>query len=601
MGHCDQQVQNFLSQYNIPGATLAIARQGKLVYARGFGNASLDGSELTQPHHMFRIASVSKPITSIAIMKLVEDGQLNLSDKAFGPSGLLANHPYLSTVPYSDSRLEDITVQHLLEHSAGWDRDVSCVSGILSPYTWPVSHCDPIGFPLYVTQLYGETNPVREEVLIRFLMEKGLNFAPGTDYAYSNIGYLVLGEIIQAVTGQSYEDYVKSAVLGPLGICDMHIGRNLLADKRPREAEYQGNGYTAPSCYGTGENVPWEYGGWNLEAMDAHGGWIATARDLVRLLSAVDGFATRPDLLSSSSIQSMTTPSANNAYYAKGWQVNPFNNWWHTGALDGTASIWVRSSNGYLWALIVNKRIIDGTANAFWTDLDGLPWNCVNQTNTWPTHDLFDVPASGGSLSAAAGSSPGQVMLSWTPGSGDRRLIVARAGAPVDRFPLDGTRYDDSFQFGQGDALGVGHYVVYDGTGSQSLVTGLDTTQTYHFQLFEYHDRSSTSDLPLYQLCEAPATQVDLAGGTTAMKDLLALGVRCAPNPSRDGLRLSWERPGQLDRVEVYTLQGQLVARACAEGTSFVLPTPELPAQLYLVSGFRQGQYLGSLRWVKAP
>ena len=598
MAHCDQLVLNFLNQYNIPGATLAIARQGKLVYARGFGEASLDGSELTQPHHLFRIASVSKPITGIAIMKLVQDGQLALSDKVFGAGGRLANHPYLSTVSYSDNRLEDITIQHLLEHRAGWNRDVDCISGANPPYPWTINHCDPIGFPLYVTQLYGETNPVREEVLIRFLMEKGLNFAPGTAYAYSNIGYLVLGEVIEAVTGLSYEDYVKTALLAPLGICDMHIGHNLLADKRPREAEYQGNGYTAPSCYGTGQNVPWEYGGWNLEAMDAHGGWIATARDLVRLLSAVDGFATRPDLLSSSTIQTMTTPSGQNVNYAKGWSVNGANNWWHTGALDGTASIWVRSNNGYLWALILNKRIIDGSANAFWAALDGLPWNCVTQTSTWPTHDLFEVPASGSSLSVTAGTLPGTATLSWTAGQGDRRLVVAHAGTPVHRFPLDGTAYQANFNWGLGDDLGDGHYVVYDGTGNQTLISGLDTNGTYHFQVFEYHDRASSSDLPLYQLCEAPAATLDLSG-TTAIRDLLAQGIRCYPNPGRDWLQLAWDRPGQVDRVELRTLQGQVVATATPHALAATLPTTRLPAQVYVVSCFRAGAYLGSLKWQK--
>ena len=249
MSNCDNLVTQFLNQYDIPGATFALAKNGKLVYMRSFGDADLAGQEETQPYHMFRIASVSKPITGIAIMKLVENGQLSLSDKAFGSTGRLASHPYLSTVTYSDARLNDVTVQQLLEHTGGWNRNIDCVPSPNPPYTWAINHCDPIGFPLYVTQALGETNPVREEVLIRFLMEKGLAFTPGTQYAYSNIGYLVLGEIIAVVSGKSYEDYVKDEILSPLGIYDMHLGKNLLADKREREGEYQGNGFIVPSSW----------------------------------------------------------------------------------------------------------------------------------------------------------------------------------------------------------------------------------------------------------------------------------------------------------------------------------------------------------------
>ena len=87
MGQCDMQMQAFMSKYQIPGATLAIAKNGRLVYMRAFGTADQAGTEATQPYHTFRIASISKPITSVAIMKLIENGSLSLSDKPFGPDG----------------------------------------------------------------------------------------------------------------------------------------------------------------------------------------------------------------------------------------------------------------------------------------------------------------------------------------------------------------------------------------------------------------------------------------------------------------------------------------------------------------------------------
>src|SRR5688572_25063225 len=149
MSQCDTQMQTFLGNYQIPGATFAIAKNGKLVYMRGFGAANQAGTEATQPYHMFRIASISKPITSIAIMKLIENGQLSLSDKPFGPGGILNVDPYFANANITDPRVYDITIQHLLEHAAGWNRDVPISPNPLPPYPWSYGGSDPIDFPLH--------------------------------------------------------------------------------------------------------------------------------------------------------------------------------------------------------------------------------------------------------------------------------------------------------------------------------------------------------------------------------------------------------------------------------------------------------------------
>ncbi|MEM7658204.1 MAG: serine hydrolase [Bacteroidota bacterium] len=361
---------------------------------------------------------------------------------------------------------------------------------------------------------------------------------------------------------------------------------------------YVGNGYTAPSIYNDGQNVPWEYGGWNLEAMDAHGGWIATARDLVRLLTAVDGFSTKPDILSAASIQTMTTASAVNGGYSLGWSVNAFDNWWHTGALDGTASVWVRANNGFTWAVILNKRVIDGNANAFWADFDNLPWNCLTQTTTFPAHDLFDVPlqASSDVVLSPVAATPGNYTINWASGSGDKRILVAKAGAPVDQFPLDGMDYTANSTFGIGDDLGDGNFVVYNSGGNGGLIQGLDENTTYHFRLFEYHKRSNTGDHALYNLCESALISTD---EITSRAELADLGVRVYPNPGKDHVQLSWAQVGQVDRIELWSMQGQLLKRVEVQGSSLSLPTQDLPTGMYLLSGFRAGTFLGSQRWMK--
>lgn len=502
MVQSDNIINNFLTAYGIPGASVAIAKDGKIVYMRSFGKSNIAGTVSTQPYNLFRIASLSKPITSIAIMKMLQNGQLTLSSKVFGTGGILQDHPVFSTANITDNRIYNITVQHLLEHSAGWNRDLNCNPNPTTPYPYFFSGCDPIVFPLRVTMLTGTPNPVTREALIKFLLEKGLDFAPGTGYSYSNIGYLVLGRVIENISGVTYENYLRDSILAPIGVYDMHIAQNLLSEKQEREMEYVGNGYTNLSIYNTGQYVPWEYGGMNVNAMDAHGGWIASARDMLKLLVAVDGFTTKPDILNASTITTMVTPSTNNQYYAKGWQVNPFNNWWHTGAIDGTATEWVRTAGGYTWAILLNKRNI---ANSnFWTDLDNLGWNCIAATTTWPAWDLMASPtvnASGLTFSNISGTA---VTVRWTNGNGANRLLVVKADSSINAFPLDGTDYTANTVFGSGNSLGNNNYVVYNGTGNSVTVTGLTANKKYYFRVMEYNKNTTTGNHALYLLGNNP-------------------------------------------------------------------------------------------------
>ena len=508
MGQCDSQMQAFLANYHIPGATYAITKNGRLIYMRAFGTANRAGTEVTQPYHMFRIASVSKPITSIAIMKLIENGQLSLSDKPFGPGGILTADPYFANANVTDQRVYNITIQNLLEHSAGWNRDLPPTPNPPPPYPWSYGASDPIDFPLHVTQTLGEPNPVARRSMIKFLIQKGLNFTPGTAYNYSNIGYLVLGEVIEKKTGLSYEDYVKQNIFAPLGIYDIRLGKNLLADKLEREGEYITNPtFTSLSVYGTGEIVPNEYGGVSVEAMDAHGGWIATARDLLRLLTAVDGFPSRPDILSATTLKTMTTPSANNSNYAKGWEVNSFNNWWHTGGLWGTTSIMVRTNTQFTWAIILNGRSFDSD---FAGAMDQLGWNCVNSTAAFPTHNLFDVPTQNASAMNFSNVTSNSMTVNWTNGDGDGRVLVMRAVGAPNKFPLDGTDYAASPQVD----LGGGNYVVYSGTGDNATVSNLNSNTNYQFRLYEYRKNVTTGNYSLYQLAN-PASGAQSTTGTS--------------------------------------------------------------------------------------
>lgn len=503
----DNLINNFITKYSLPGGTAAIAKDGKIVYLRAFGYQDIAKTIPTQPYNLFRIASLSKQITSIAIMKMVENGQLSLTAKVFGPGGILEHHPMFSTAHITDNRIYNITIQNLLEHNAGWNRDLNCNPNPTSPYPYFLSGCDPISFPLRVTQLTGTGNPVSKEALITFLLEKGLDAAPGTVYNYSNIGFLVLGVVIEKISGLGYEAWVQQNILQPMGIFDMHIGKNLISEKMEREGEYTGNGYTTLSIYNTGQYVPWEYGGFNVTAMDAHGGWIASARDMLKLLTAVDGFSTKPDLLQPATIATMVSPSATNAYYAKGWAVNPSNNWWHTGSLDGTASEQVRSASGYTWIFIFNKRI---NSNSFWTDLDNLGWNCLAQTTTYPTWDLMASPAINARSISFSGVGSNTLTLHWDNGNGNQRLVLASEDKAVSAFPLDGTDYAADAVYGSGAALGTGNYVVYNGTGNSAVISGLISGKTYYFRVVEYNKNTVTGNNALYLLGNNPVNNLRL-------------------------------------------------------------------------------------------
>jgi hypothetical protein len=115
--------------------------------------------------------------------------------------------------------------------------------------------------------------------------------------------------------------------------------------------------------------------------MDSHGGWIATASDLVNFLTRVDGFPAPPDILRPDLLRLMTTPSPMRADYAMGWRVNRNNNWWHTGSLAGTTTLMVRTARGLCWAALTNGR--NRGADSYAEALDRMMWDVVRKVPAW--------------------------------------------------------------------------------------------------------------------------------------------------------------------------------------------------------------------------
>jgi len=382
----DQMMRNFVRKNEIPGAALAVAQDGRLIYARGFGWADRENKKLVQPSSLFRIASISKPITAVAILRLVDQGKLKLDDKAFA---LLPHKPHLRKDAKADPRLKQITIRHLLQHRGGWDRAQSM---------------DAMFQPVRFARALGKGPPASADDVIRFMRGWPLDFDPGARYAYSNFGYNVLGRIIEKSTGKSYEEYVRAEILKPIGITAMRIGKTLPVGRAKDEVRYYVHGNrTGVSVMASnfGKRVPRPYGTWHLEAMDSHGAWIASVIDLVRFGSAVETFQ-KSKILSPKSIAAMTQrPKGMAGFHAKGtpkpvfygfgWSVRPVGdktNRWHTGSLDGTASLLVLRHDGLCWAVLFNTRstLKGGHVGQ---QIDPLVHKAVAAVKEWPKHDLF--------------------------------------------------------------------------------------------------------------------------------------------------------------------------------------------------------------------
>jgi CubicO group peptidase (beta-lactamase class C family) len=374
----DELMLKFLADNDVPGAALAIAKDGKLVYVRGFGHADTHAGLPVQPTSQFRIASISKPITAALILRLIELGFLTLDGNPFVILEIVLPDN-------ADPRLKKITIRQLLQHTAGFDRGKSF---------------DPMFRPLVIAKDQNVKPPAKPMDIIRYMTKQKLDFDPGERYAYSNFGYCILGRVIEKITGQSYEAAVQKHVFDPIGVKHTQLGHTLTAAKH--EVHYfdqknrMGNAIMGPNF---GKPVPLPYGAWYLEAMDAHGGWISTAADLVRFAAAFD-HPEQCKILKAASIKTMFARPAGLAghtkegkplkvYYGCGWQVRTLGrddriNTWHNGALDGTETILVRRSDGLCWAVLFNTR------RGLIGRIDPLVHQAADKVKRWPNRNLFE-------------------------------------------------------------------------------------------------------------------------------------------------------------------------------------------------------------------
>jgi N-acyl-D-amino-acid deacylase len=383
----DRLMSAFLAEHKVPGAVLAVTRGGKLVHARGYGFADVEKKRPVQPASLFRIASISKPLTAVGVLQLVDQRKVKLDDPVLKYVSL---EPHLENGCEPDPRWKLITVRHCLQHTGGWDRQKSF---------------DPIGVPQKIADALGTKPPVPHDDVIRYMMGRKLDFDPGERHEYSNLGYLLLGRVIETASGEKYDEYVRRRVLAPLGVIATQLGRALPENRAKGEVSYyDSKRATGVSLYPprAGERVPFPDGAANFEGYEAHGGWIASAIDLVRFASALDDPKRCPILSAAAIAEIWKRPSGaagfedgkpKPVYYGLGWNVRPVGDTgrastWHSGLISGTSTILVRRHDGLNWAVLFNTdRNPDGKVLS--GIIDPLVHEAADEVKEWPMADQF--------------------------------------------------------------------------------------------------------------------------------------------------------------------------------------------------------------------
>ena len=367
----DRIIRKFMQKWEIKGASFALMKDDRLIYSKGYGFADEEENVPMDVMHVFRIASISKLITAVAIMKLQEEGKLTLQDRVFGPEGIL-NDTIFSDI--KDPRTTKITVENLLRHQGGFS----------------IAYGDPMFCPVEIARKMQVPPPADLNTMIRFVLSRRLGFTPGSGARYSNIGYGILSKVIEKVSGEDYELYVKRHILRPAGCFDLHLGKNLYDDKLPNEVKYYevSNAEQIQACDGSGKLVARSNGGNNIEELYGAGGWVASPAELLRFLAVIDKDPGIPDLLSDASIDYMTqeVPSA----YPIGWiETTSRGEWFRSGTLAGTSALMKKQKDGYSWVFLTNTSSWKGSRFPHYID------NAVRQAmasvHSWPERDLFEM------------------------------------------------------------------------------------------------------------------------------------------------------------------------------------------------------------------
>jgi CubicO group peptidase (beta-lactamase class C family) len=293
------EIRRLMDSTGTPAIAVALAQNGRITWEQGFGWADRDQRTRATEHTMFSLASISKPITATGLMRLVEDGKVDLDAPA---------NRYLGAGKLTGlaGDAEQATVRRVMSHTAGL----------------------PLHYTFYYAGINGGDEPTMDRAISRYGI---LVYPPGQAYQYSNLGYGIVDQIIERVSGVPYADYMRTRVFAPLGLTRMsvHIGPGL-------------EPYVAQRYDSRLRPIP-------FYDFDHDGGsavW-ASAHDLVRfgMFHLKEHLPDQQRILADSTMDRMhksATPSSTGVEYGLGWgAVNDFGFRWvnHTGGMPGVSTV----------------------------------------------------------------------------------------------------------------------------------------------------------------------------------------------------------------------------------------------------------------------
>ncbi len=340
----DTRVENYMRQWGLRGASLAIMRGDSLLYAKGYGWSDQEKEVKMEPFNIMRVASVSKLLTATGIMKLQEDGLLSLKDTVFGPRGILTDTAYTSVM--RDPNYKKITVEDLLRHKGGF----TSAGG------------DPMFSTRFIMMQNHLDTPPDHETLLKTQLKRRLRYVPGTSQYYSNFGYLLLSMVIEKVTGLDYEKYMQDSVLTKAGCFDMHIANNYYEDRFSNEVRYYNGADSGliEEYNNSGRMVDRCYGGNDIHSLAGAGAWVSSVPELARFVASIDGKPGVPDILSAESVAQMTE-WFDERTYSLGWNdTKPSGEWTRTGTLSGTSALIKYYPDGECWIMVTNTSTWKG-------------------------------------------------------------------------------------------------------------------------------------------------------------------------------------------------------------------------------------------------
>jgi len=339
----DAVIDRFLRNYGVPGASVAVAQDGRVVYARGYGTADVATGEPVRVDSRFRYASTSKVLTAAAVLDLVQSGQLQLTTPAFPLIAATAPLP-----PDADARLNDVTVADLLGHTSGLPAspDVFFNEGGQAPQT-----CADAA---------------------RWVVTRRLVGTPGQGFSYVNMNFCVLSLVVEAVTGEPYASALQERVLDPRHVHDVAVG--LTAGRQRGEVASTTGDPSSPGV------------GWFMESLLGAGGLVGTATDLVRVVDGLDPAKAGEHLLDPATFSAMLAPGPGS--WGLGVRLFGPGTFGHTGSLAGARDMVVHQADGITWAI---------TTNGSFDDHGSVLYRVMSQAlasvSAWPAYDLSpDLP-----------------------------------------------------------------------------------------------------------------------------------------------------------------------------------------------------------------